>query len=141
MRGGEGSALPSVWSWIHVGWGWGWGCIATSLYSQIDFIGPVYEVLCAESYKSVYPAYYDTALKGKYSTDQETADMVELIMAGRMFDFSFQFGETVFQRIPYMIRDCLVDNNPNLASKFKGIQKAMGKQMEKIFNKVYELDG
>ena len=65
--------------------------------------------------------------------------MVELIMAGRMFDFSFQFGETVFQRIPYMFRDCINDNNPNIASKYKGIQKAMTKQMEKIFNKVYEL--
>ncbi|MCR4905909.1 MAG: hypothetical protein K6A33_07495 [Clostridiales bacterium] len=114
--------------------------IATSLYGQIDFIGPVYEVLCAESYKTVYPAYYDVALKGKYSTDQETADMVELIMAGRMFDFSFQFGESVFQRIPYMFRDCINDNNPNIASKFQGIQKAMKKQMEKIFTKVYELE-
>ena len=38
-----------------------------------------------------------------------------------------------------MIRDCLADNNANIASKYKGIQKAMTKQMEKIFNKVYEL--
>ena len=106
---------------------------------EIDYIGVIYEALCAESYKTVYPVYYDVALKGKYSTDADTADMVELIMAGRLFDFSFQFGETVFQRIPYMFRDCINDNNPNIASKFKGIQKALAKGMEKQFTKVYHL--
>ncbi len=84
--------------------------------------------------------YYDVALKGKYSTDAETADMVELIMAGRLFDFSFQFGESVFQRICYMFRDGINDNNPNIASKYKAVQKAMNKGMEKTFNKVYHLD-
>ena len=114
-------------------------CIPTSLYDQIEMIGAVYEVLSAESYKTVYPVYYDTALKGRYSTDAETADMVELIMAGRLFDFAFQFGESTFQRIPYLIRDCINDNNPNLASKFKGIEKALNKGMEKNFTKVYGL--
>jgi len=115
--------------------------LPTPSYNAIDFIGVIYEALCAESYKTVYPVYYDVALKGKYSTDAETADMVELIMAGRLFDFSFQFGESVFQRIPYMFRDCINDNNANIASKYKSIQKAMNKGMEKNFNKVYHLDG
>lgn len=115
--------------------------LPTPSYNAIDFIGVIYEALCAESYKTVYPVYYDVALKGKYSTDAETADMVELIMAGRLFDFSFQFGESVFQRICYMFRDCINDNNANIASKYKGIQKALNKGMEKTFNKVYNLDG
>ena len=114
-------------------------CLPTPSYGAIEFIGVIFEALCAESYKTVFPVYYDVALKGKYSTDADTADMVELIMAGRLFDFSFQFGETVFQRIPYMFRDCINDNNPNIASKFKGIQKAMNKQIEKTFNKVYHI--
>ncbi len=114
--------------------------LPTPSYNAIEYIGIIFEALCAESYKTVYPVYYDVALKGKYSTDAETADMVELIMAGRLFDFSFQFGESVFQRICYMFRDCINDNNPNIASKYKAVQKAMNKGMEKTFNKVYHLD-
>lgn len=107
---------------------------------EIEFVSTIFEALAAESYKQVYPAYYDQALKGKYSSDPTTAEMVELIMAGRAFDFSFQFGESCFQRLPYLIRDHLVNNNANLASDYKKIEKALNKSMDKILGKAYNLD-
>jgi len=109
-------------------------------YNSLDFVSCIFEALCAESYKSVYPAYYDQALKGKYSTDQSTAEMVDLIMAGRNFDFTFQFGETIFLRVPYMLRDLLIDNNPNLSSAYKKIQKSLNKGLDKKFYKLYKFD-
>lgn len=108
--------------------------------NELELTTVVYEALCAESYKTVYPAYYDQALKGKYSSDASTAEMVELIMAGRAFDFSFQFGASCFQRLPYMIRDALVDNKPNLASNYKKIEKALNKSMDKILKKAYNIE-
>ena len=107
---------------------------------DVEFVSTIFEAMAAESYKKVYPAYYDQALKGKYSSDATTAEMVELIMAGRAFDFSFQFGESCFQRLPYMIRDHLVDNDPNLASAYKKLEKPLSKSMEKILYKAYNLD-
>ena len=106
-------------------------------YNNLEFVSVIFEALCAESYKTVYPAYYDTALKGKYSTDQKTAEIVDLTMAGRKFDFAFQFGTTIFQNIPYMLRDHLQDNNPNLASSYKKIQKALNKNLDKKFYELY----
>ncbi|MBR4204980.1 MAG: hypothetical protein IKQ92_05830 [Clostridia bacterium] len=114
--------------------------LPTPSYNEIDFIGVIYEALSAESYKTVYPVYYDVALKGRYSTDATTAEMVELIMAGRLFDFSFQFGEDVIQRIPYLIRDCLNDQDVNIASRYKKLEKALKKGMEKKFAKNYKLE-
>jgi len=107
---------------------------------EIEFVSTIFEAMAAESYKKVFPAYYDQALKGKYSSDATTAEMVEMIMAGRAFDFSFQFGESCFQRLPYMIRDHLVDNDPNLASAYKKLEKPLSKTMDKILNKAYNLD-
>lgn len=104
--------------------------IPITAYNNLDFIGTIYEALCAESYKTVYPEYYDTALKGKYSAEPETAEMVDLIMAGRNFDFSLQFGESHFQRLPYMLRDFLRDNNNDIASSFKKIEKSMNKTVK-----------
>ena len=56
------------------------------------------------------------------------------------FDFSFQFGESCFQRLPYLIRDHLVDNNPNLASAYKKLEKALNKSLTKILGKAYDLE-
>ena len=106
--------------------------------AKIDFISTIYEALCAESYKTVYPEYYDTALKGKYSTDAETAEMVELIMAGRAFEFSFQFGESYFQRLPYFIRERINDQT-DITSKYKAVEKALKKGLEKKFAEIYDI--
>ncbi len=92
---------------------------------DLEFIGTIFEALCAESYRYVYPAYYDIALKGKYSSDAGTAEMVDLIMAGRKFDFSFQFGETIFQYLPYLVRNQLRDKKSELASKYDSIEQKM----------------
>ena len=107
--------------------------------NSLDFVGTIYEALSAESYKTVYPTYYDTALKGKYSSDPTTAEMVDLIMAGRNFDFSFQFAESCFKQIPYWVRQALQSNDPNIASKYASIQKALNKSIEKTLYPVYGL--
>ncbi len=111
--------------------------IPTSVYDQLDFIGTIYEALSAESYKTVFPVYYDTALKGKYSADETTAEMVDIIFSGRLFDFSFQFGESVFARIPYMIRDMLADQTNTLASTYKAKEKAVTKSLTKMIEVKY----
>ncbi len=114
--------------------------VPITAFGQIEFVGTIFEALCAESYKKVYPAYYDIALKGKYSTDSGTAEMVDLIMAGRNFDFSFQFGESHFQRLPYLIRDLIVAKSTNLASKWDSIEKKMWTAIEKDLLPLYGVE-
>ncbi len=111
--------------------------IPTSVYGELDFVGTIYEALCAESYKTVFPEYYDTALKGKYSTDETTAEMVDIVFSGRLFDFSYQFGDSVFARIPYMIRDMLASQKNNLASTYKAKEKALTKSLNKMLEVRY----
>ncbi len=112
--------------------------IPLTAVNNLEFIGIVYEALAAESYKTVYPVYYDTALKGKYSSDPTTAEMVDLVMAGRNFDFSFQFGADCFQRVPYFVRECLQKNDVNITSKYAKIESALA---DSIQNKLYPVYG
>lgn len=97
-----------------------------------EFLGIMMEVLNAESYKTVYPAFYDTALKGKYSEDAATAQMIDLIMAGRKFEFSFQFGEYL-STLPYMFRNCLYNNSSDLASTIQKNKKAISKKLKELY--------
>ncbi|MBQ4607183.1 MAG: hypothetical protein IJB15_10780, partial [Clostridia bacterium] len=114
--------------------------VPLTAFGNVEFVGTIFEALCAESYKKVYPAYYDIALKGKYSTDAGTAEMVDLIMAGRNFDFSFQFGESHFQRLPYLIRDLIVAQSTNLASKWDSIEGKMNTAIEKDLLPLYGIE-
>lgn len=100
---------------------------------DLEFVGTIYECLNAESYKTVYPAYYDVALKGKYSEDADTANMVDIIMEGRLFDFSFQFGEANFNRIPYWFRDLLAGKKTDFASYYDKYIGKVEKQIEKLY--------
>ncbi|MBE6710511.1 MAG: hypothetical protein J6D10_05580 [Clostridia bacterium] len=99
---------------------------------SLEFIGVITEALAAESWKTVFPEYYNVALKGKYSSDRDTANMVDLVLAGRNFDFAFLFGEQQFQRLPYFFRDLLAAGDTNFASKYAKIEKALNKTLGKI---------
>jgi len=101
-----------------------------------EFIGIIYEALCAESYKYVYPAYYDQALKSRYSAEPTTAEIIDLIMAGRKLDFTFQFGEKL-QSLPYTFRQMVVNNQTDVASRYQKNKKALKKTIEKVIE-MYE---
>ena len=104
--------------------------------SDGEFVGTMYEVMCAESYKTVFPAYYDVALKSRYSAEPATAEVVDLIMAGRKLDFPFQFGEKL-SSLPYIFRQMVVANDTGVASKYKQIQKPLNKQIQKFLEIYY----
>lgn len=100
--------------------------------SDTTFLGTIMQALCAETYKTVYPAFYDVALKSKYTDDIDTAAMVDIVMEGANMDFAFMFGETVFQRTPYFFRDLIVAKSTDLLSKYKSIEKVLLKSLEKL---------
>ena len=102
-----------------------------------EFVGTIYEALCAESYKTVFPAYYDVALKSRYSAEPATAEIIDIIMAGRNLDFTFQFGSKLMD-LPYLFRTMVVANDNNVASRYTKSKKAMNKNVENFLKIFYE---
>ena len=100
---------------------------------NLEFVGIMFEALNAESYKTVYPQFYDVALKNKYSQDPDSANMVDIVMQGANMDFSFMFGESNMMRIPYFFRDLIVAKSTDFASKYAKIEKALNKQIDKLY--------
>lgn len=49
----------------------------------------VLEALAAEGHRHVLPEYYETALKTRYSRDDESAEMLDIICEGRVFDLGY----------------------------------------------------
>ncbi len=74
-------------------------------YSNVNAFSPLYivpvtasdpsrtsvilEALAFESHISVIPTYYETALKTKHTRDNESADMLDIIKDGKLYDFGY----------------------------------------------------
>ncbi len=60
--------------------------------SNLELTGAVLEVTNYLAKQSITPAYYDISLKGKYSRDEESVAMLDLIFDNRVVDL----GDTIF---------------------------------------------
>ena len=95
-----------------------------------DEIGAVIEAMCAENYRTVIPAYYDTALKTKYSRDTVSAQMIDLIHATSMTDFAYAYNYSIGS-IGTVMRS-VVAANGSLASTVAKSAKAVRKQLSRL---------
>lgn len=100
---------------------------------DLEFVGILYEALSAETWRSVYPAYYDTALKSRYSAEANVAKIVDMIMEGRKFEFSFQFGDEL-QDLPYMFRAMLRDKTTDIASRYNAIESKLQESIKVMYS-------
>ena len=89
---------------------------------DVNFAGLITEALCVASNKIVIPAYYDTALKSKYSRDDESGEMLDIIRQGLNFDFGIVFSMQV-ERAGFIIRDCVYYKRSFAAEYEKNIGK------------------
>ncbi len=53
---------------------------------DLEMVGAVTEAMAAESYRSVTPTYLDIALKEKYSRDEGSKKMCDLLIEGTVFE-------------------------------------------------------
>ena len=59
---------------------------------QYDRIGITTQGLSADSWKQVQPVFYDVALKVKGTRDEESVEMIDIILNGRVVDFSWLYS-------------------------------------------------
>lgn len=98
--------------------------------SDYTFLGTITEALAIESAKTVRPAFYNSALKNRYSMDANTATIIDLIMAGRNFDFSFQYGNEML--VPYVFRNHIIDQSNDIMSYYEGQKNVIESAIEKV---------
>ncbi len=104
--------------------------------NEPNMIAAFLEAMAAETYRVVTPAYFETALKGKYSRDDETSQMLDLIVDGIYLDIAYIYGQNLGTPID-MIRGILANSAAcgkaisTLAAKEKSILKQMDQILEK----------
>jgi hypothetical protein len=105
---------------------------------NLDRTSVILEALCSDSAKSVVPVYYDIALKTKFTRDDESAEIIDILFENRVFDL----GDTAWcdkVRDP-IFASMFQRNNRDLVSKLESLDKTVGTLIEKTVDAFERLD-
>lgn len=103
-----------------------------------DMVGAVMEAIASQNYRSVSPVYFETALKVKYSRDDVTSQMYDLIKDGLKFNFGFTFS-SICSGLIGNFRDMVVKNDVNWASKYASFKDGAETSLQKFYDDVEKL--
>lgn len=106
--------------------------------SQTDYeiTGAIIEAMAAKSMYTVTPAYYDVALTYKYMRDTESAEMLDIILASRVYDLGLIAN---YGGMASGIAAVITDGSANLASTWAKFEKVFNKTMSKAVEKYTEV--
>ena len=99
----------------------------------------VMEALASGGYRHITPAFYETALKVKYSRDNETVQMLDLIKESGQLDFEIIYNESIGS-IRYIMRELMIKKNKDVASYYQKKQNSYQKALDKLIGYFNELD-
>jgi hypothetical protein len=92
--------------------------------------GTIIEAMSAEGYKIITPAYYDVALKTKFARDEESAEMIDIVMAGRTFDFGYMYDG--WNGMAFYLQTLMSSKSTNFASFYASNEKKVLKYYDKV---------
>jgi len=87
-----------------------------------DLAGAVCEAMASESYRTVTPAYFDVALKGKYTRDEHAAEMIDLVHA--TITFNWGLGNSYTMGYVSHIFQNAIENDIAFASQYASRESA-----------------
>ncbi|MGN1346185.1 MAG: hypothetical protein ACI4V1_05335 [Eubacteriales bacterium] len=99
---------------------------------DLERTGIIAEAMSYAGYKNILPAYSEKALKNRYSTDLESAEMLDIVFANRIISFSYLFVNMGPGMQLRLISSTIGSDNNNISSYYQTNEKAESKVMEKV---------
>jgi len=97
---------------------------------NLEFSGAVFDTLSCVSKETVIPAYYDEALTFKYTRDEDSAEMLDIIRGGFSVNFGKFYNETL--RCARVFRDMVLNDNTNFASFYASNQRGYERKLAQL---------
>lgn len=114
-------------------------CIVPMTASDPERTSIILEAMGAIGYHKVLPAYYEVALQTKASRDNDSADMLDIIKAARIYDLGYYNEEMSgaysnefvnFVKSPNLGRNFASWYEKNLKAANRGLEKVLKEYME-----------
>jgi hypothetical protein len=107
-----------------------------------ELVGATAEAMAAESYRKLTPTYFETALKVKYTRDEESSKMLDIILEGATFNLGVVYSESL-DNVGYIMRDLLLfgDKNKSFAAYWERRGDKFQNSLDKFIGKFESLSG
>ena len=102
---------------------------------KAEVVGATLELMAANSYKKVTPAYYEIVLKSKYSNDPRDAEMYDFILGTYVYTFGFIYGSASIASIWNIFRNMAGD----FAQQYEANATKYETALETLIDKLDEL--
>lgn len=119
-----------------------YGIVSSVPTTEIDDIGAVLECMAIEGYRTVTPAYFEVALKGKYSKDPQSWEMLDKIVNNVKIDGGLLYT-IMLSDITQQLRNTVKNDNPTISTTvFSAFgMKSLNKSLERFMSSVKALQG
>lgn len=97
---------------------------------RLDMVGAVIEAMAAESYRSVVPAFLDSALKVKYSRDELSGQVIDMVIAGANKNFVFEYSPQTNNIISNALDH--IYGKASFSSTYSALAKAAQKSLDRF---------
>lgn len=104
---------------------------ATVTEDSYDAMSAFLEVMASESNRSVIPAYYETALKYKYSSDPESWEMLDIVVQNIKTDAGIVYTSAL-SSVHAKLRTIMGAKSNSVVSTFKSLDKVLTKQVQML---------
>ena len=119
-----------------------YGVVSAVNTLDLDNVGAVLEAMAIESHKVVTPAYYEVALKGKYSKDPQSWDMLDMIVNNLKINGGLLYTINL-NDITQKIRNMVRDDQSNASASVLGAlgRKSMERSLTAMINAIKAAQG
>ena len=109
----------------------------TTTGDELSMVGAVMEAMASEGYRTLMPAYYETALKTKYVSDESSVKMLDMVIENLHVDPGFLFVDGTGGFHQNMRTSWIGKNYNNVSSALAAIERVIPKQLSKL-NEAFE---
>ena len=121
-----------------VSYWWATFAIVPKVNSRYDLTGDMMEAMGYYSRQLITPAYMEKSIQGKSLRDEESLDMLNLILSHRVYELAAIYD---WGGVNSMFSEMSSNPSANFASTYKSKQKLAGKNLEKTVEEIRETLG
>ena len=103
-----------------------------------DRAGAVMEALASSNYATVLPAYFETALKVKYSRDDDSARMFDLIRSVMTLDFGYVYSNAI--GAPMSVISSIYKTENSIASNVASNKERLDMELKTYLERLTKLN-
>ncbi|MBR5453165.1 MAG: hypothetical protein IKV54_03720 [Clostridia bacterium] len=102
--------------------------------------GAVLEAMAYETYRSVVPAYFDVALKGRYANDPQSREMIDMISGNILMDTAVIYGSVLDYPAANIIRANILGGKKSYAGTYEKYARILPVVLRDFENKIRALE-